>query len=843
MKKFLTAFNVLSRLVGVMVITLTVSISPVHAQEEEPQQETAGLFSPAEPPSDETVQAAADDPSVLRYRFVNVDLAQLNPVLDPETADTPVTFNLFPNAIFEVIFTQTESTVSGGITLTGGISGSENSFVTLAIIGDVMAGRVHTPSGVYDIRYSSDRVYVIEQVQNSHHPGEAPEPVTPLPATEEIQALVGDDTGEQIDIMVVYTTNARIAAGGTSAMESLIALAVADTNVAYSNSGLRQHMVLVHTEEISGYSELSDWDVMLDELTFTVDDGSEYAALDYVQTLRDTYAADMVSMVINDSLDQYCGIGWVMNRNFYPIGPYVFDDYPFSMVDYRCLTDQTLAHETGHNLGAVHDRLSYNFVIDDSNYPGLYNSSFGYKIFNGEECLYYTVMAYNYWISDGTVYYCNEDIPYYSNPLISYNDYRTGVTHGQPNSADVHRALSVTAEIAAQWRDGPPPNPPANLIVTDPGSTVAHLSWSAPENSYVIEYIVERRTEDFSWSRVGSTGAQNLGFSAGNITCGHTYYFRVYARNGDGTSIASTEASVVACLAAPTNFSAIASGTSLSVDLSWTDNTNYETGYRIIRRYPVNLTAVHIGPLSANVTNYTDTTGLLCASTYEYLVYAFNSYSESNFSNTITVTTLICPSLSPISFSGIGSTQSRIDLSWTDPSDASKNQEAGFRIERQTGGGSFVSVTTLPGETESFNDSGLACGTSYTYRIQTYNAGGTSAWVTTTASTQPCGPAAPPTELFAQPLSQHDIQIAWTDADDETSYSIERSSDGITWIVVGTITADTTVFIDSQLEANTQYYYRVRSANSYSAEPYQYTEPASATTYTLGLYVPIVQTP
>ncbi|HWQ46618.1 MAG TPA: fibronectin type III domain-containing protein, partial [Longilinea sp.] len=428
-------------------------------------------------------------------------------------------------------------------------------------------------------------------------------------------------------------------------------------------------------------------------------------------------------------------------------------------------------------------------------------------------------------------------------PGISYNGYPTGVAHGQPNSADVSRTLGVTADIAAQWRDGPPPNPPTNLTVTNPGSTVADLSWSAPENSYVIEYIVERRTEGGSWFHVGSTGARNLGFRTGTITCGHTYYFRVYARNGDGTSIASTEASVVACLTAPTNLSAIASTNSLSVDLSWTDNTNYETGYRIIRRYPVNLTSVHLGPVSANVTNYTDNNGLLCASTYEYIVYAFNSYSQSNNSNTSTVTTLICPSLAPTSFSGIGSAQRRIDLTWIDPSDASSNQEAGFTLERQTGGGSYVSVATLPGESESYGDTGLICGTSYTYRIQTYNAGGTSGWVTTTASTQPCGPAAPPTDISAQPLSQHNIQVTWTDADDETSYSIERSTDGVTWTVVGTISSNETSFIDSQLEANTQYFYRVRSVNSYSVEPYTYTEPASATTYTLGLYVPIIQNP
>src|SRR5262245_44565364 len=59
--------------------------------------------------------------------------------------------------------------------------------------------------------------------------GSAPHPLSgPLPT-------YGCDDGSVIDIMIVYTTAARIAAGGTTAMNNNILQARDDANTAFSN--------------------------------------------------------------------------------------------------------------------------------------------------------------------------------------------------------------------------------------------------------------------------------------------------------------------------------------------------------------------------------------------------------------------------------------------------------------------------------------------------------------------------------------------------------------------------------------------------------------------------------
>jgi len=57
---------------------------------------------------------------------------------------------------------------------------------------------------------------------------------------------------------------------------------------------------------------------------------------------------------------------------------------------------------------------------------------------------------------------------------------------------------------------------------------------------------------------------------------------------------------------------------------------------------------------------------------------------------------------------------SRIDLSWTDNS----TSEQGFKIERSSGGSSFVQIATVAANTTSYINSGLAAATAYSYRIR-----------------------------------------------------------------------------------------------------------------------------
>ncbi len=59
------------------------------------------------------------------------------------------------------------------------------------------------------------------------------------------------------------------------------------------------------------------------------------------------------------------------------------------------------------------------------------------------------------------------------------------------------------------------------------------------------------------------------------------------------------------------------------------------------------------------------------------------------------------------------------------------------------------------------------------------------------------------------------IALSWTDATDETGYRIERSLNGTSgWSQVGTATANTTSFLDTNLPENVLYYYRVTATNA-----------------------------
>ena len=61
------------------------------------------------------------------------------------------------------------------------------------------------------------------------------------------------------------------------------------------------------------------------------------------------------------------------------------------------------------------------------------------------------------------------------------------------------------------------------------------------------------------------------------------------------------------------------------------------------------------------------------------------------------------------------------DLAWVDNS----NNETGFRIERRTGAGAYVSLTTTAADATTYSDPGMAVGT-HTYRVIAVNANGDS---------------------------------------------------------------------------------------------------------------------
>ena len=141
---------------------------------------------------------------------------------------------------------------------------------------------------------------------------------------------------------MVYTPRARRAAGGSDAIASLVALGVAEANLALEKSEVETRLRLVELAEVpfaeAGRAE-SDLEILKQE-----NDG----ALDEVHQLRDAYGADLVQLVVEEG--DGCGIAYSMGR-----AGASFSEWAFSVVERSCIdTTYAMAHELGHNLGCDH---------------------------------------------------------------------------------------------------------------------------------------------------------------------------------------------------------------------------------------------------------------------------------------------------------------------------------------------------------------------------------------------------------------------------------------------------------------------------------------------------------
>ena len=103
---------------------------------------------------------------------------------------------------------------------------------------------------------------------------------------------------------------------------------------------------------------------------------------------------------------------------------------------------------------------------------------------------------------------------------------------------------------------------------------------------------------------------------------------------------------------APSSLTATAISSS-QIDLSWTDNSNNETGFKIERKTGSGGTYAQIDTVSASATTYSNT-GLSEETTYYYRVRAYNSSGNSAYSNESSSTTPAQPTSSASSGGGGG---------------------------------------------------------------------------------------------------------------------------------------------------------------------------------------------
>ncbi len=301
----------------------------------------------------------------------------------------------------------------------------------------------------------------------------------------------------------------------------------------------------------------------------------------------------------------------------------------------------------------------------------------------------------------------------------------------------------------------------------------------------------------------GSFGASLTATVAGGsyrlVVASHGNFGDVGQYTVGGTIVPATN-----IVSTPTNLAAILGN---SVDLSWADNAANETFYEVARSTDgVNWTIV--ATLAADSTAYSDE-NVAAGGTYYYRVRAGNATQTSDYSNQTQAT------LAPLAPSGLAVTavsSSQINLAWNDVSG-----ESSYKVQRSSNGTTWTTIATVGANITTYQSTGLAATTTYFYRVVASNAGGDSAPSDLASGTTMAVPTPPsaPAGLVAVAAAARQVNLTWQDTSlNENGFRVERSQNGgKSWTLVGSVGANSTIYVDGTVNARKTYLYRVRAFN------------------------------
>lgn len=481
-------------------------------------QSPANLFidaaEPANPP--------AAGPEVVRRRWITVNWPVLTAALPlvngGSGATDTITLNLFADTSIVVVRDRVD-TLNTGYVWVGHVQGASTDVVTLSVVDSAMAGTIRSGGAAYAIRPVADGTHVVDELSFTSLPSEGEPLVPPAGEAQSFAEPTTLDDGSRIDVLLLFTPQARAQVGGTAGMHAFANDAITVSNEVMSNSGVIPRFHLAHVAEIAGVTENGDFYSMLVQVKEN----------QTARALRDTHAADLVHLVVASAASSTRGIAWVM-----PTASLDFASNAYSVSLYSWTTNQyTMAHEMGHNMGLAHDQ----YVIPSGGYQGVFPYGRGWvnpAAFapgaptnkRWRVVMSYAHQCYNFFGSD-----CTTE-RYFSNPNILHPV--SGDPMGHPDTADAARVLNEVRHIVANFRPSmgyPPPagpfsklNPPSGI--TGVGST-ATLSWGESANATQYEYCLSSCSPWSGWTATGTERSVTV-----TLAPGTHYRWGVRAWNG-----------------------------------------------------------------------------------------------------------------------------------------------------------------------------------------------------------------------------------------------------------------------------------------------------------------------
>ena len=392
----------------------------------------------------------------VRSRPITLNLDAIDPDAPRGRGRRRVRLDLFPGISLDVQETRARREGRRGrFSWSGRPANGDRSDVVLSVVDGRVSGSLSLRQGFFHIRHVQDGLHEVTELTvsqgQSQDDGVAPPALPPLAASA-AKLIDGPATAAMgatpaIDILVVYTPEARARLGGSQNIQDRILLAVAEANTSFVNSAADLELNLVGMAETPVTDPQSATSSFLNQVTF-----SEPA----IQSLRNHYGADLVSVWIDGAATGFIGIGWLN-----PGPPSDFSSYAYSVTHAVAAVgpSYTFAHEEGHNLGGAHDRAN-------AANAGAFDYSYGYQYQAPGGGGFITLMSYSNGCSGCT------PLNNWSNPNVLVGGVPTGVPQGQSNSADNALTLTQIAPSAELFRASTSPAPNLPPIANDQSRTV-----------------------------------------------------------------------------------------------------------------------------------------------------------------------------------------------------------------------------------------------------------------------------------------------------------------------------------------------------------------------------------
>ncbi|MFZ2808072.1 MAG: BACON domain-containing carbohydrate-binding protein [Desulfosalsimonadaceae bacterium] len=315
-----------------------------------------------------------------------------------------------------------------------------------------------------------------------------------------------------------------------------------------------------------------------------------------------------------------------------------------------------------------------------------------------------------------------------------------------------------------------------------------------------------------------------------NTEINTTYYWKVIASDGISnvsSPIWTFTAGDTTQINAPADLNSVHLSSS-AIDLTWSDNSDNEDGFKIERKIGAGGIYSEIATTSSNIESYHDS-GLAAHTEYFYRIRAFKGAARSLYSpETVEVTENDFPDtpsnpivtekdfldilFNPIATEATPYDSLNLMLSWSgsDPNSDVFTCEIFFSIDPAN----LSLIGTVQNSTSYSNLENLQYGTVYFWKVlvrDCYNAVSESPiWNFTTS---PLPLPSKPTGLAASLLSTQQINLYWTDnSNNGLGFKIERK-DGTDSNFKRISITDSPFYNDGNVQPNFRYYYRVSAYN------------------------------